>query len=304
MDDLRALLERFPYWPHAPQGVAPAQVATYALGLTAGATWTERRDASGRLLAAVGRIHQPWDSEKLGRKAGRLFVVDGAQAPDVIATALAEARAEGYGYLLTRVDSNDLTTVQTLEAAGFRVVDAILSQYLRVKPTDAPAAATAPGLAIRETRPDDADALAEIADLSFTRSRFHDDPWIGPTLARTLYREWAGNIARGLNDLTLVAERTEDARVVGFLSCLGMKAAPAAYGWGYGRIELVAVHPDHRGRGAVRAMTARLIADAAGRGWELLGIGTQIGNVRAIRAYAAAGFVPGDSIFTLRWRAE
>jgi dTDP-4-amino-4,6-dideoxy-D-galactose acyltransferase len=291
---LRALLERYRHWPHAPRDVTPQQIAAYALSTI---------PASAELIiapdAGTALYETPWDTRKLGVRAGRVALVapSPAGAAPVVAETLARAEAQGFGYLITRVDANDLAAVQTLEAAGFQIVDAILSQYLRVPA--APPAAADPAIPVRPVRPDDAAALGAIADLSFHHSRFHDDPFIGAARARRFYHDWVESLAHGLNTLTLVAER--DGAVVGFLSCLDFTGARGAYGWGYGRIELVAVHPDARGAGVVPALTARLVAESPALGWSLLGIGTQIGNLAAIKAYQRAGFTPGDAIFTLRW---
>lgn len=292
------VLERFRLWPHVPRGATPLQVARYAAVVLQGAIfygWPD--DEQPRAIAALQPA--PWDSEKLGVPAARLFVVVPPDASEVavplLQRALEIADSSGIRYLVTRIDAGDLGVIQAMEQAGFIVVDAILSQYLDPR-IEAPAASG--GLEVRLAEPADADALATIADLCFTMSRFHGDPWIGVENARAIYRDWARNIACGLNDLNVVA--TVDERVVGFLSCKDVPAARSTYGHGYGRIELVAMAPEARGRGGVAAMTRRLVEDAVERDWQRLGIGTQIANVQAMRAYQRVGFVPGDSIFTLR----
>jgi dTDP-4-amino-4,6-dideoxy-D-galactose acyltransferase len=296
--DLLKLLDRYPYWPHVPRGVSATQVARFAEATLRGGVVTFG-DAG-----AIVRLDAPWDTEQLGVRAGRIVpVIPPESAPgaaQLVAASLADADRDGYRYLITRVDAGDVATVQHLEAAGFRIVDAILSQYLRVAEAHAPP--PSPGVSIRAVKVEDGDALARTADESFTQSRFHCDPFVGLARARALYRMWASNLARGLNDLTLIAE--VDGDMVGFLSVKSVPCAPEAYGFGIGRIELVAVKESHRGRGVVRALTARLVELAPGRGWALLGIGTQASNVRAIRAYQRVGFTPGDSIFTLRWLAQ
>jgi GNAT superfamily N-acetyltransferase len=301
MSERLALLERYAYWPHPPRGATREQVARFAFGSLTQATWTEVRSAT-RLEAAVARLHLAWDSEKLGVPGARIACIvpdDAACSPSApIRAALADARTAGYGYLFTRVDAAELRTVQALEAAGFQTVDAIVSQYIRIP--DAPPSFVPPaGVHIREATSDDADSLATITDASITMSRFHCDPWVGLERARALYREWARNSVRGLNDYTVVAEI--DGGPVGFLTVRNVPGAKEAFGFGYGRIELVAVLEGHRGRGIVHAMTARLVADCPSKGWGLCGIGTQFSNVRAIRAYAKAGFAPGDAIFSMRW---
>lgn len=300
MPEHLALLERYAHWPHPPRGATRAQVAHFAAATLAHATWTELRSAQ-RIEAAVARVHLPWDTEKLGVEGARIACVipDDAACThgEVIGAALAQARQDGYGYLFTRVDAAELRTVQALESAGFQTVDAILSQYLRV--ADGLTAGRGTDALVREATAEDAETLATVTDASLTMSRFHGDPWVGLDRARALYREWARNSVRGLNDFTAIAE--VDGQPAGFLSVKNVPGAKEAFGFGYGRIELVAVLEAYRGRGIVHAMTARLVEECPRRGWGLLGIGTQVSNVRAIRAYARAGFAPGDAIFSMRW---
>lgn len=293
------VLEAYPSWPHAPRDATAAQVGRFAASVLRGATllgWPD--EDRPRAVAAVQDA--PWDSARLGVKAGRLFVVvppaaiDGAV--ELVAGTLAAAAGAGFRYLVTRIDAGDLAVVQVLEKAGFLVVDAILSQYLQVGA--APPLTAPPDVAVRLVDLADGDALAALADGCFTMSRFHCDPWIGEERGRAIYRDWARNLAAGLNELTLVAEI--DGAVAGFLSCRDVADTRPSYGFGYGRIELVAVAETARGRGVVASLNRRLIAESPSRGWNLLGIGTQIANVRAMRAYQNVGFIPGDSIFTLR----
>ena len=303
LDEREALevLEQFPYWFHALRGASPGQVARFAAAGLRGARLLGWPD-DGPAAALTALQDAPWDTAKLGVTSGRLYVcvppAAHAGAAALIADTLAAADAAGYRYLVTRLDAGDLHVVQLLEQAGFVVVDAILSQYVRTAEAAAPAAP--PDVAVRAVRPDDAAGLAALAAAAFTMSRFHSDPSIGVDLGRSIYREWGANLAGGLNDLTLVAEL--DGALAGFLSCKEMTAARASYGFGYGRIELVAVAEAARGRGVIDALTATLLVEARARTWEVLGIGTQIANVRAIRAYQRVGFAPGDSIFTLRRR--
>lgn len=292
------ILVTYPRWPHVPRGALPRQVARFAASVMHGASYHAWPDEERpRALAALQPA--PWDSEKLGVPASRLFMMVPPEAQEgaapLLASTLAAADASGIRYLVTRIDAGDVGVIQTMEQAGFIVVDAILSQYLR--PRDA--VLTPPGdIVVRPAQSDDADALAAISDSCFTMSRFHGDPWIGEDKARAIYRDWARNIARGLNDVNVVS--VLGGEVVGFMSCKDVPHARAAYGSGYGRIELVAMAPSARGRGGVAAMTRYLLDESRTRGWDLLGIGTQIANVTAMRAYQNVGFVPGDSIFTLR----
>ena len=300
-DALHDVLVRYPYWPHAPRGSTPEQVATFAVASLAGGSvhgWPD--DAAPRAFAVVHET--PWDSQKLGVRAARLSLIVPPDAADgaapLLAGVIAAADADGVGYVVARLDAGDVHSTQVLERQGFVLVDAILSQYLAVG--GAPPAPPSGAVAVRTAQAADAARLEELSDECFTMSRFHWDPWIGIARARAIYREWARNIASGQDDVDLVAEL--DGTIVGFLSCKDVPGMRAAYGFGQGRIGLVAVAAAARGRGVVGAMTSELVARAPSFGWDLLGIGTQIANVRAIRAYQRTGFAPGDSIVTLRRR--
>ncbi|MFO0555092.1 MAG: GNAT family N-acetyltransferase [Polyangiaceae bacterium] len=304
MDERLALLERYPYWPHPPRGASRAAIARFALGLLEGSEYVDERAPDGSLSASAARQRLAWDTEKLGLASARVaFIVDPASSMDrdaFTARAVADARDAGIGYLFTRIDAAELPQVQACEKAGFVTVDAILSQYLEV--AHAPRVEVATGITIREATASDAALMSDLVDATLSHSRFHADPKVGPARGRELYREWGANSVRGLNELTLLAE--VDGTPVGFLSVKDNKAARPAFGWGYGRIELVGVLERARGRGVVTALTAALIEVSPRFGWERLGIGTQISNVPAIRAYQKAGFVPGDAIFSMRWRVD
>ena len=300
-DEVQRLLERYPTWPHRPRRATSSQVAHFARLVLEGATLTEVRSAA-RLEALVGLHPLAWDTDMLGVKTGRMtFVVPPDAACDRRETAreaVAAARDKGYASLFTRVDASELDTVQALEAAGFETVDAILSQYLWVSEAALPSSP----IEVRSASRDDSALLGDLTDATMAQSRFHSDPRVGAARARSIYRQWGQNTVLGLNDLTLICE--VDGEPAGYLSAKDVKASRAAFGWGYCRIELVAVLERFRGTGLVAAMTARLIAECPSRRWDLCGIGTQIGNIRAMRAYAKVGFAPGDSILTLRWRAS
>jgi len=304
VDELLSLLTRYPYWPHRPRASSVEQHAAFARASLQGAELV-RHHRGSILVAAVARQTLGWDTEKLGVPSARLSVIVDPDSVEVTASivgeALASATSAGFGYLFTRVDARELATVQHLERAGFRTVDAIVSQYLRVGVQPGVSAAPS-GIAVREATAADAALVEEMTDATLTQSRFHSDPLVGVEKARAMYREWARNSVSGLNELTLIAE--VDGVPAGFLSCKDVRGAREAYGYGYCRIELVAVLEAFRGTGAVQALTANLLARCPAHGWALCGIGTQISNATALRAYGKAGFTPGDAIFSMRWRAD
>ena len=301
VDELRMLLERYGAWPHTPQGTSRAQTATYALATLKGAEQVVELRSADRLEAVAAVQGLPWDTARLGVESGRVAFVRADDAmpshAELVRATLAHTSARGLRYLFTRVDAAELGLVQALEAAGFVTIDAILSLYCMVD--GRPGGTPPPEIRVREGGKSDAGLLEHITDASIRFSRFHCDPWIGMARARELYREWARNSVDGLNDITLIAEIGSEP--AGYLSCREFHGAREAFGWGYCRVELVAVLEKFRGRGVVPALVVRLLDECASHGWGRCGVGTQISNVGAIRAYTKAGFQPGDAILTLRW---
>jgi ribosomal protein S18 acetylase RimI-like enzyme len=281
-------------WPLAPPGT-PAQKAAWFATTLEGAAWVE---AGG---AAAARIATPWDSEQLGVPAARLVLLvppaAAHMASTLVAQGIAEAVHAGVKYLVARVDASELAVVQQLEAAGFRMLDTIVSQYREVGP---PPVVETPGYVIRAAVPGDADALERLAGACFTDTRYHMDPWVGRTRASAIYGAWSAGCARGRNPFTAVA-CTDAGHVVAFLTAREVAGARDAYGRAHARVELVAVDERHRGRRLVDAMSSALLAAAPGLGWEVLGIGTQAFNTPAMRAYRRVGYAPADAVYTLRW---
>jgi len=248
-----------------------------------------------------------WDSEHLGVQVAKVAFVVGpatSQALDaVVSAALASAMQQGHQYLVTRIDAADLPLVQALERQRFQLIDVLLTQYLSVTPFESklPGAPQASGsLLVRAAGTDDAPMVGKICAESMVSSRFHADPFVGPDRASRVFADWGRNlILGGQADVTLVAE--EGGEVAGFLALREVAASRESLGFKYARIELTAVREGSRGRGVFQALFERAREIALHRAWALLGVGTQVNNIAAIRAYQKAGFSAGESAFTLRW---
>ena len=118
-------------------------------------------------------------------------------------------------------------------------------------------------------------------------------PAIATAAADRIKRDWIDSYLRGARgDELLVAH--VDGRVAGFLAVLVDRGGdpPARV------IDLVAVSEEARGRGAARALSARVAADAQS-GSEIVRVGTQAANVRATRMYERLGFRVARTSYTL-----
>ena len=208
----------------------------------------------------------PWLAERLGRAA--LWWQEGDD-PTLVADAACE-RAPALAQ--ARVPAEAVLTLGELQSAGFRVVDATVTM------AGCPQrAATHDGIEVRDATPGDAPALLEVAEHHYGVSRFHLDPAIDDELAGSIKRRWLQAYFDGeRGDRLLVAQA--DGRPAGFLALLRRDDR-------VGVIDLVAVHPDARGRGAGGALVR-----ASAPAFDHIEAGTQLANTGALRFYASLGF--------------
>ena len=229
------------------------------------------------LRCPAGRPERAYRTEReraglIGRPACGVRTVAGAGDP-VLARRLS---AEPL-FATAKVAVDGVREAARLQDLGFRVVDVGLQFE-----ADAGRLADGDTAAVRPARPDDRDAVRDIAGRAFRWSRFHLDPGFPPALADRIKAEWAGNWFSGRRgDAMLVAER--HGQVAGFLLAL------AAHGRAV--IDLIAVAPEHAGHGLGQAMSRRLATTPVGGAVQpTVGVGTQAANTAAARFYEGLGF--------------
>jgi hypothetical protein len=123
-----------------------------------------------------------WESELLGKKAGRLLSFDGR----------GELGEGGYDFLLARAEAGEEEQVTRLAQAGFALVETAVV----LARDDNRIAAPARGVEVREASDDEVEAAAGIAYDTFRHSRFHRDPRIPDPVARRSRQEWVRNARR------------------------------------------------------------------------------------------------------------
>jgi dTDP-4-amino-4,6-dideoxy-D-galactose acyltransferase len=221
-----------------------------------------------------------WLAERLGLAA--LWWEPG----DDPAAVAAAARARAPAFAQARVPAADVAALAALHDAGFGVVDATVTMAGR-----GPSAATDAGVEVRDAVPGDAPVLLDVAERHYDVSRFHLDPAIPDAVAGAVKRAWLQAYfdgTRGDRLLTALA----GGRPAGFLA--GLRRADGTW-----IVDLVAVHPRARGRGAGRALVAALAP--AG---ERVEAGTQLANVGALRFYGGLGFTIAATAYVLHLHAR
>ena len=136
--------------------------------------------------------------------------------------------------------------------------------------------------------------MIKISQGSFKDSRFYFDENIPDDLSRIFYERWIEESCRGYADFVFVALDREDP--CGFISChLDAKEK-------VGRIGLIGVQNENRGRGIGAALVARAQSCFSSAGAQKSTVTTQARNIGAQRLYNKLGFrVSRVSLYYHKW---
>lgn len=225
----------------------------------------------------------PWDTDFFGHRIAR---VTGHRLDPLRVQAIrqwCENREVECLYFLA--DSNDPETVRLAEDHGFSMVDVrvTLQRDLRnwsFKPkegrTEAP-------VHVRPSHSTDVPVLQEIARDAHSNTRFYADPHFLVESCRTLYETWIRCSCQGDADVVLVPEI--DDQPVGYVSCHLASEEP------HGKIGLVGVKCEARGRGVGQLLVNHALDWFADRGVESVVVVTQGRNIVGQRLYQRVGFL-------------
>jgi ribosomal protein S18 acetylase RimI-like enzyme len=287
--------------PIEQASVTTSQLLAVAGVAAEGRTGLERAIADGNTRMLVSRNGEkvtgaaawtrlPWDSDLFGFAAGKVqFLSAGEESRQELCSALLEdVRGAGIRHLVARVDAGDLATAQTLEGAGFVLIDAI--QTFAIKTPRSVRGATADCL-VRDYRSTDLEELCAIARTAYRYDRFHADSALSPGVADRVHEEWVRNSCLG-KPASHVVVAEADGRIAGYVTCKVNSTV--------GTIELVATAEFARGRGVGRAATRRALRWFGRNGAETVEVGTQLRNIPAGRLYESCGFRLKRASLTLR----
>lgn len=192
--------------------------------------------------------------------------------------AIAAAGSERAWMIDARVPVGQVEALAQLTALGFRIIDTNVQLDCS---TDALTVVTASSndWRVRLAQAADGGVVQELAARYLNTSRFHLDPRLGQQFGARVKREWVSNFfAAKRGDHMFVVESR--AGVCGFLLVLERGSL--------GTIDLIAVEPQVRGTGAAGALVDAWRTSS--RHLKRLVVGTQISNVRSLRAYEKMGF--------------
>jgi hypothetical protein len=239
----------------------------------------------------------PWDSDFWGLTIGR--VVDETLTPERARAIDAWAELNGVDCLYFLASAEDAETILAAEDAGYRLVEIRVELRRARAPVDWDRLpAQHESIVVRESRPEDLEALRRIALRSYYDSRFYIDPNFPRERVGELYATWVQRTMEGWRGETvLVAELSGNP--AGFAS-VGVEE-----GGSFARTSLIAVDQDLM-KGTLAPRVSHALALALLRWAEERKVGlrcfTQGRNVRAQRYIQRHGFfVHGISIYFHKW---
>lgn len=231
----------------------------------------------------------PWDTDFFGFTIARLDAE--RLTPESAAQIDAWCAAHAVRCLYFLADSDDPTTVQVAENAGYHFVDVRLTleiphlQAYIARTPSAPVSA-----ASRPFRAGDVEALAAIARASYTDSRYYFDLHFDRQKCDALYETWVRrDCASAAHDSShhAVYVMDFDGQPAGFVTCHLQATADARSGV----IGLVGMAEAAQGQGFAQIMMNEALGWFARQGCERVTVVTQARNVGAQRVYQRCGFI-------------
>ena len=259
-------------------------------------------DQGGSRAAAFWHIAE-WDTEMLGVKCAKVdaagTVPDGAPNRRLLTRLFSQlgerARQDAVRNVYFRVPSSDLNMARAAEDAGFRTIGVHLDFVQRIDARQNDAETVLP---VRLAIGEDGDAVALLGEL-FETDRFHRDGNFDSEKITTLWRTSARNALQHWADAVYVYVVSD--RPVGFVILIRGEAPPGTDAPEAGRIYLIAVLPEFRGRGIGKALVSTAVRHCQRRGIPLLCVGAQSSNEAAIARYQSCGFSLATTFCELSW---
>ncbi len=191
-------------------------------------------------------------------------------------------------FIFARVHSEDLSSIHSLQSAGFEYIENLVTFSYDIGKTGIPAS----DLSVSPFRSSERDKLASIAEVDFIYDKYHTDPKISDMKANCIKRTWLINALNGYAGSVLVGRQGDEP--VGFVICKYIEKEEKI-----GVIDLIVIARNQRNKG----LGAHLLNGAIKWFADEVNIviaGTQSKNVSSINMYIKCGFKLLNSQVTLR----
>jgi GNAT superfamily N-acetyltransferase len=281
--------------------------------LLAGAADSAYTGAAGRSADGVLFVeNKPWEAGFFGCPTVLLTLAVAGDEPrerHILAGALlrrwlASPLAGPREYATARVAADDTPAIQTLEAAGFRMLVPTVTLERPLLPDGSVKPSSYPAGPVEMATEADISPVADIARAAYIYGRYWVEPELPHAVAAEMHATWAANCVRGQQaDVTFVARRgqgqSQNLSLAGFL---GAKHQPEG-DLNIGVIVLTAVAEAARRQGIGGALVDASSDWARRQGASHMVVRTELPNTPAMRLYESRGFTAASAgIYFARWR--
>ena len=231
------------------------------------------------------------DEERFGVRTARASQVTSEQLPGV----LEFCQANGIKFLIARCSVSELGVAQSMEKAGFFLMDTLL--YFARDLVKTPIPADKGEFIVRPIHAGENAQVSAIASLSFRDylGHYHADPRLERNLCDEAYISWAVHscASREVADEVLVAV---DGEIILGFATLRFNSEQEGEGVLFG------VDPQAQGRGIYRSFMVRAMEWFLAQGRTRMLVSTQITNFAVQRVWTRVGFELSHACYTFhRW---
>ncbi len=228
----------------------------------------------------------PWDTDFFGCRIGRVRTE--MLASDEVLKVDEWSRDNHIRCLYFLARADDPATIRTAEAYGFGLVDVRLTLERRVRLPEVSTRREPPSDAvIRPARREDLPALQVLARTAHRDTRFFNDVHFPRPRVEEFYSVWITLECEGRAQRVFVAAGPAG-QPLGYISCHRDSSQNK------GRIGLVGVAAEARGKGLGSSLVLAALDWLATQGAEQIAVVTQGRNVPAQRLYQTCGFLTGN----------
>ncbi|WP_409308317.1 dTDP-4-amino-4,6-dideoxy-D-galactose acyltransferase [Pectobacterium sp. B1J-3] len=211
-----------------------------------------------------------WESDFFQLESGKLNF-------SPLAPVLTAETLNTFTLTQAKIAADNLALADSLADLGFRLVEGEVDLSLPLHPTTT----ATPLPRWREATSDDIPALRDTASRVFALSRFRT-PWYQREDSGRFYAQWIENAVRGTFDHACLLVEDATGNPQGWVTLRRIDDTDA-------RIGLLGVFPGMTNRGVGAQLMAVAEMWCRERGIRRLWVGTQMGNVAAIRLYLRCG---------------
>ena len=223
-----------------------------------------------------------FNSDIFGIQMANIVCLDGIKNIDGVRSLIREAVSEGYDNLSVKIDTSEISLINSFLNSGFELVDTLITYAIPVD--NKKTVSSVEGIEIRKAFDEDVPAIMKIAKSAFKIDQFHSDRNLPSEKADIYYEQWAKNSCEGFADDVFVIEDTENKQIAGFIT---VNYTPDS-----ATVGLAAIDAGYHGRGVFTYSLSLLLDILSSNNKKTLFYGTQLANLAVLKTMAKFSGVP------------